>query len=64
MQRVEARNVTHILRQVKKLSKFSKALNVPIFITAVITNKGIGNGIGGIGKGIKKNDIYALQVAT
>ena len=45
---------------IKKLSNFPKALTGTIFFTAILTNGGIGKGIGDTGKGIKKNDIYTL----
>ena len=38
---------------IKKLWNFPKALTGTILFTAVLTN-------GGIGKGIKKNDIYVM----
>ena len=44
----------------KTLGNFSKVLIVQISFTAVINNGGIGKGIGGIRKGIKKNYIYVL----
>ena len=44
----------------KMLSNFSKVLIAQISFTAVINNGGIGKGIGGIRKGIKKNHIYVL----
>ena len=44
----------------KMLSNFSKVLMAQISFTAVINNRGIGKGIGGIRKGIKKNYIYVL----
>ena len=44
----------------KTLSNFSKVLIIQIFFTAIINNGGIGKGIGGIRKGIKKNHIYVL----
>ena len=44
----------------KMLSNFSKVLMAHISFTAVINNGGIGKGIGGIRKGIKKNYIYVL----
>ena len=42
------------------LSNFSKVLMAQISFTAVINNRGIGKGIGGIRKGTKKNYIYVL----
>ena len=48
------------LNTLKMLSNFSKVLIAQISVTAVINNRGIGKGIGGIGKGIKKNHIYVL----
>ena len=44
----------------KMLSNFSKVLIAQISFTVVINNGGIGKGIGGIRKGIKKNHIYVL----
>ena len=44
----------------KMLSNFSKVLMAHISFTAVINNRGIGKGIGGIWKGTKKNYIYVL----
>ena len=44
----------------KMLSNFSKVLMAHISFTAVINNRGIGKGIGGILKGTKKNYIYVL----
>ena len=44
----------------KMLSNFSKVLIAQISFTAVVNNGGIGKGIGGIRKGIKKNHIYVL----
>ena len=44
----------------KMLSNFSKVLMAHISFTAVINNRGIGKGIGGIRKGTKKNYIYVL----
>ena len=44
----------------KTLSNFSKVLFVQISFTAVINNGGIGKGIGGTRKGIKKNHIYVF----
>ena len=44
----------------KMLSNFSKVLIAQISFTAVINNGGIGNGIGGIRKGIKKNHIHVF----
>ena len=44
----------------KMLSNFSKVLIAQISFTAVINNGGIGKGIGGIRKGIKKNHIYVF----
>ena len=44
----------------KMLSNFSKVLMAQISFTAVINNRGIGKGIGGIRKGTKKNYIYVL----
>ena len=38
----------------------SKVLMAQISFTAVINNRGIGKGIGGIRKGTKKNYIYVL----
>ena len=32
-------------------------MTIVIFFTAILTNGGIGKGIGDTGKGIKKNDI-------
>ena len=40
----------------KKLRNFPKALNVTIFFSAILTDRGIGD----IEKRIKKNDIYVL----
>ena len=42
------------------LSSFLKVLIAQISFTAVINNGGIGKGIGGIRKGIKKNHLYVL----
>ena len=42
---------------IEKFSNFPEALTGTIFFYAVLTNGGIGKGIGDIGKGIKKNDI-------
>ena len=42
------------------LSNFSKVLMAHISFTAVINNRGIGKGIGGIWKDTKKNYIYVL----
>ena len=44
----------------KMLSNFSKVLIAQISFTAVINNGGIGKGIGGIRKGIKKNHIHVF----
>ena len=44
----------------KMISYFSKVLMAHISFTAVINNRGIGKGIGGIRKGTKKNYIYVL----
>ena len=44
----------------KMLSNFSKVLMAHISFTAVINNRGIGKGIGGIRKGTKKNYTYVL----
>ena len=44
----------------KILSNFSKVLMAHISFTAVINNRGIGKGIGGIRKDTKKNYIYVL----
>ena len=44
----------------KMLSNFSKVLMAQISFTAVINNRGIGKGIGGIRKGTKKGYIYVL----
>ena len=38
---------------IQKLSNFPNALT-----GTILTNRGIGKGIGDTGKGIKKNDIY------
>ena len=42
------------------LSNFLKVLVAHTSFTAVVNNRGIGKGIGGIRKGIKKNYIYVL----
>ena len=42
----------------KKFKQFSKRFDW--LFTAVLTNRGIGKGIGDSGKGIKKNDIYDM----
>ena len=42
---------------IEKLSNFPQALTGAIFFNALLTNGGIGKGIGDTGKGIKKNDI-------
>ena len=42
---------------IEKLSNFPQALTGTIFFNALLTNGGIGKGIGDTGKGIKKNDI-------
>ena len=44
----------------KMLRNFSKVLMVHKSFTAVINNRGIRKGIGGIRKGTKKNYIYVL----
>ena len=44
----------------KMLNNFSKVLIAQISFTAVVNNGGIGKGIGGIRKGIKKNHIYVF----
>ena len=44
----------------KKLSNFPNALTGTMSFTAILTNGGIGKGIGDSGKGIKKNDIYDM----
>ena len=44
----------------KMFNNFSKVLMAHISFTAVINNRGIGKGIGGILKGTKKNYIYVL----
>ena len=44
----------------KMLSNFSKVLMAHMSFTAVINNRGIGKGIGGIRKDTKKNYIYGL----
>ena len=44
----------------KMLSNFSKVLMAHISFTAVINNRSIGKGIGGIRKDTKKNYIYVL----
>ena len=44
----------------KMLSNFSKVLMAHISFTAVLNNRGIGKGIGGIRKETKKNYIYVL----
>ena len=49
---------------IKKLSNFPKALTGTIFFTAILTNGGIGKGIGDTGKGIKKNDIYVKSLVV
>ena len=42
------------------LRNFSKVLMAHISFTAVLNNKGIGKGIGGVWKDTKKNYIYVL----
>ena len=44
----------------KKIKQFSKRFDWNNIFTAILTNGGIGKGIGDIGKGIKKNDIYDM----
>ena len=44
---------------IQNLSNFPNALTGTIFLL-LLTNGGIGKGIGDTGKGIKKNDIYDM----
>ena len=44
----------------KKVKQFSKRFDWNNIFTAILTNGGIGKGIGDTGKGIKKNDIYDM----
>ena len=56
-------SISRFSTDVPKRSRFLEHfLNVLIaqISVAVINNGGIGKGIGGIGKGIKKNHIYVL----
>ena len=45
---------------IEKSSNFPQALTGTIFFNALLTNGGIGKGIGNTGKGIKKNDINVM----
>ena len=43
-----------------KVKQFSKRFDLNNIFIAILTNGGIGKGIGDTGKGIKKNDIYDM----
>ena len=52
--------VFNVPKKSRFLEHFLKVLIAQISVTAVINNGGIGKGIDGIGKGIKKNHICVL----
>ena len=45
---------------IRKLKKFSESFDRNNIFPTIITNGGIGKGVGDIGKDINKNDIYGL----
>ena len=53
-----SQNVTRLDFTTQKVKQFSKRFDWNNIFTAILTNGGIGKGIGDTGKGIKKNDIY------
>ena len=53
-----SQNVTRLDVTTQKVKQFSKRFDWNNIFTAILTNGGIGKGIGDTGKGIKKNDIY------
>ena len=55
-----SQNVTRLDFSTQKVKQFSKRFDWNNIFTAILTNGGIGKGIGDIGKGIKKNDIYDM----
>ena len=55
-----SQNVTRLDFSTQKVKQFSKRFDWNNIFTAILTNGGIGKGIGDTGKGIKKNDIYDM----
>ena len=55
-----SQNVTRLDFSTQKVKQFSKRFDWNNIFTAILTNGGIGKGIGATGKGIKKNDIYDM----
>ena len=55
-----SQNVTRLDFTTQKVKQFSKRFDWNNIFTAILTNRGIGKGIGDTGKGIKKNDIYDM----
>ena len=55
-----SQNVTRLDFTTQKVKQFSKRFDWNNIFTAILTNGGIGKGIGDTGKGIKKNDIYDM----
>ena len=55
-----SQNVTSLDFTTQKVKQFSKRFDWNNIFTAILTNGGIGKGIGDTGKGIKKNDIYDM----
>ena len=53
-----SQNVTSLDFTTQKVKQFSKRFDWNNIFTAILTNGGIGKGIGDTGKGIKKNGIY------
>ena len=55
-----SQNVTRLDFSTQKVKQFSKRFDWNNIFTAILTNGGIGKGIGATRKGIKKNDIYDM----
>ena len=55
-----SQNVTSLDFTTQKVKQFSKRFDWNNIFTAILTNGGIGKGIGDTGKGIKNNDIYDM----
>ena len=59
-----SQNVTRLDFTTQKVKQFSKRFDWNNIFTAILTNGGIGKGIGDTGKGINKNDIYDMQLVV